>query len=108
MWSWAETFLRFHQLSKSRKINKSIIFKTENLYYPKKVEELLRSLNVEFNKIKNIKKINTNEDIGFQKTNVCNVDLLTLKKFIFKIPKMHNSVIYQLELCLEKHQKLLG
>lgn len=107
LWSWAETFLRFQKLSTSNKINKSIIFKTEDLHYPKKIEDLLKSLDISYNHIKKVYKVNTNVNVGLKKTEVSNKDIFALKKFILKVPKEHKDVIKQLELCLNKQERLL-
>ena len=108
LWSWAETFLRFQKISRSSKIKKSIIFKTENLHYPKKIEDLFKSLDISCNQIKKIYKVNTNINVGLKKTEVSNTDIFTLKKFILKVPKEHKDVINQFELCLNKQERLLA
>lgn len=105
LWSWAETFLRYQKLSKTKKIKKSIVFYSEDLQFPCKVSGLLNRLGVEHKKIKNIKKINTNEQQGIKKTAVDIKDIILLKEFIMKIPKKHNLLISKLELSLNKNIK---
>jgi len=105
LWSWAETFLRYQELSKKKKIKKSLVFYSEDLKYPDKVSTLLKRLGVEHKKIKQIKRINTNEQLGLNRTKVETKDLLLLKEFIFKIPKKHKLLIRKLELSLNKNKK---
>ena len=105
LWSWAETFLRYQELSKTKKIKKSLVYYCEDLQFPDKVSELLKSLGVEHTKIKKIKKINTNEQAGITRTEVDKKDILLLKEFIMKIPKKHNFLISKLELSLNKNEK---
>ena len=105
LWSWAETFLRYQELSKTKKIKKSLVFYSEDLQFPDKVSDLLKSLGVEHKKIRQIKKINTNEELGIKKTEVDTKDILLLKEFILKIPKRYKFLISKLELSLNNNEK---
>tara|TARA_X000000950_G_scaffold108424_2_gene136738 strand:- start:3029 stop:3898 length:870 start_codon:yes stop_codon:yes gene_type:complete len=107
LWAWSEVFLRFKRLSKSNRVLKSIVFKTEDLKSPKRVETLFKSLNIKYNAIKDVKIINTNQEIGLRKTKVLEEDLEKLVKFIKKLPKDKIELKKHLKSSLQKNNLIL-
>ncbi len=104
-WAWSEIFLRYKKLSQSKKVLKSIIFRTEDLIHAKKVENLLKYLGINFNSIKKIQKKNTNYSSGFLNTKVSKEDILLLENFIDKIPSKEIELIKELKLSIKKNIK---
>ncbi len=105
LWAWAETFLRYKKLSHSKKVVKSVIFRTEDLIYNEKVESLLKYLGIKTRPIKKIKKINTNKSSGFPLTEVDKEDILLLERFIKKIPLDEIELIEELKLSIKRNLK---
>ncbi len=105
LWSWAETFLRFNKISESANVKKKIIFKSEDLYSPKKVKSLLDFLEIKHSSINTIEKINTNEQEGFAKTEIDENDLNILHEFIEKLSRDNIDLISLLKSSLQRHKK---
>ena len=107
LWAWAEIYLRYKSISKLKKINKSIVLRTEDLDSQKKIESFLSRLNITYREIKEIKKTNTNYEIGNKNTVVNKHDLEILENFILKVPNKDKDLIKALESSLEKNKSLL-
>lgn len=104
LWSWAEIYMRYIKISKSNKVIKNIIFRTEDLESENKLISLFNKLNIRFNDLGEIKKINTNNSLGFVDTIIEKKDINTLKKFILKIPKIHKPIVNSFQKSLARHE----
>ena len=102
-WAWSEIFLRYKKLSLSKKVVKSVVFRTEDLIYNHKVENLLKNLGIKTRPIKKIKKINTNISSGYPATKVYKDDILLLDKFIKKIPLDKIELIKELKKSIKRN-----
>ena len=96
--------MRYIKITNSKKVIKSIIFKTEDLNSVKKLTSLFKKLNISFDNIRDIKKINTNDSIGFPDTIIEKKDVYILKNFISKVPKTHKNIINLFQKCLAKYE----
>ena len=104
LWSWSEIYMRYLKISNSKKVIKNIKFYTEDLESTKKLASLFNKLNIHFDNITDIKKVNTNNSIGIADTIIEKKDVNLLKMFIKKIPKMHKKIIHLLQKSLAKHE----
>ena len=105
LWSWAETFLRYNKISKSKKVNKSLIINTSDLDDSNLVSRVFDKLEIKYKPFKKIKKTNTNQQAGNLKTEVYRKDIQILKDFIAKVPKKHKALIVALNNSLHLHEK---
>ena len=106
LWAWAEIFLRYKKIAKSKNISRAIIFKTEDLHSPKKIKRLFNFLNIKHSCIGTTKKINTNAESGITNTIIEKDDLNLLKDFIKKIPNNNIDLIKELKLSLRKNRDI--
>ena len=75
LWSWCETLLRYFKISKSKKVNKTIIIKTSDLEDINKIEKIFYFLDIKFSKLKTLEKVNTNKEIGIRQTEIEKKDI---------------------------------
>ena len=106
LWSWSEIFLRFKEMEKSKQVKKSLVFKTEDLDSPRKIELLLSDLGIQYMNIEEVKKVNTNVCAGNKKTIVKKKDLGILKNFILKVPDTYKELKNELTASLKKNEDL--
>jgi len=85
LWSWVETILRYNKIKSFNKVKNSLIIKSEDLEDREKVSLYLEKLGVSYQKIKIIKKLNTNLSKGFGNTEINEEDYYTLKTFVSRL-----------------------
>lgn len=107
LWSWSETFLRYNEISKSKKIKKNIIIRTSDLKEKKKIKNFFDFFGIKYSALKSINKVNTNEEKGYSRTEIENKDILILKSFIKKIPKNYKNLILELEKSISLNEKII-
>ena len=52
LWSWCETFLRYNIISKSKKVNKSVVINTDDLDKPNLVKRAFDKLEIKYKPFK--------------------------------------------------------
>lgn len=85
LWAWCELYLRFEQMIQESGVTRWAELRTEHLDDPTQVEKAFRELGLEFLPIQPIGRINTNFEMGFQRTEVDRESIATFERFMTRL-----------------------
>ena len=107
LWSWSEILLRYKIMSKSKKVKKSVIINSNDLFCPNKISKIFDILNIKYKSIDKIEKKNTNIEAALLPTKVNEEDVKVLERFISRIPSKFIGDLKYMKDSLVFHKKKL-